>query len=245
MRTAAPRRLPSACWWVLAVLAAMATAANGSEPPYFAAGEIDLTLYLAPPPRPGSAAQQADLEAVLDAQKRRSAAEVEEARADRKLSVFRFADVLGGGFSEERLPKTAALARKACQEASDVTAVAKRFWGRPRPYLTSPEVRPVTSNFTAGSYPSGHSTCGYLWAILLADMLPERRDALFARGIRFGRNRVVGGVHYPTDVQAGRLGAAVIAAVMFRSPVFRADLGAARQELRSALGYSPEAAAIH
>ena len=119
-----------------------------------------------------------------------------------------------------------------------MTGAAKKFWSRPRPYVTSAEVKPVVSNVTEGSYPSGHATCGYLWAILLADMIPERRDELFARGTRYGMNRVVGGVHYPTDAEAGRLSAAVIAAVMFTTPAFRSDFAAARAELRAALGYA-------
>ena len=59
---------------------------------------------------------------------------------------------------------------------------------------------------------------------------------IFARAREYGHNRIVGGVHFPTDDEAGRLTASVIAAVMFGSPAFRADLDAARAELRAALG---------
>jgi acid phosphatase (class A) len=232
--------------WALVALATTTMAAGAAaETPYLTRGEVDLTRFLVAPPAVDSAAQRVDLDAVLDIQRKRSREEIGEAQADQEVSVFRFADVLGKTFAEERLPKTAALARKACQEASRLTAAAKRFWKRPRPYVTSREVTPVTSNLSEGSYPSGHATCGYLWAILLADMIPERRDALLARGVRYGHNRVVGGVHYPTDVEAGRLSAAVIAAVMARSPVFRTDFAAARAELRGALGYPAAAASLH
>jgi acid phosphatase (class A) len=221
----------------LLVLLMLAAAAGQAAPAYISPQDVQLERFLAPPPAANSAAQQADLAAVLDIQRNRTAGQAAEAQADDKVSVFRFADVLGEKFSEEKLPKTAALAQKACNDSSAVTGAAKKLFSRPRPYVTSAEVKPVVSNVTSESYPSGHATCGYLWAILLADMVPERRDELFARGTRYGMNRVVGGVHYPTDAEAGRLSAAVIAAVMLTTPAFRSDFAAARAELRAALGY--------
>lgn len=222
---------------LLVVLVLAAAAGCAAAPTYVSPQEIELQRFLAPPPAVDSAAQRADLAAVLEIQRTRTAAQAEEALADQKVSVFRFADVLGEKFAEEKLPKTAALARSACSDSSAVTGAAKKLWNRPRPYVTSVDVKPLVSNVTEGSYPSGHATCGYLWAILLADMIPERRNELFARGARYGTNRIVGGVHYPTDAEAGRLSAAVIAAVMYLSPKFRSDFAAARAELRAALGY--------
>jgi acid phosphatase (class A) len=195
----------------------------------------DLTRYLAPPPAAGSAADRRDIAEVLAVQAARTEAEATAAQADQAPSVFRFADVLGPWFTAERLPLTDALAARACREASGATAAAKAYWRRPRPYVASDEVKPVISHTTQGSYPSGHATCGQLWAIVLAELVPEQRAALFERGHRYGWNRVIGGVHYPSDVEAGRTAAAVIAAALFANPAFQADLAATRAELRTAL----------
>src|SRR5947209_20328887 len=78
------------------------------------------------------------------------------------------------------------------------------------------------------SYPSGHSTRGALDAILLAQMVPEKRAEIFARGWDFGLSRVVGGVHYPSDVEAGRIDATAIVAIMMQNAGFQTDLAAAR-----------------
>ena len=64
---------------------------------------------------------------------------------------------------------------------------------------------------------------------------PEKRAELFARGWEYGENRVVGGVHFQTDVDAGRIDAAVIAAAFMRHPDFRNDFSAAKSELRDRL----------
>src|SRR5579859_6116344 len=66
---------------------------------YLDPSRVDLVHILAPPPAPDSPAGKADLQAVLDAQRTRTPAEVASARADVQLSVFRFADVMGPGFT--------------------------------------------------------------------------------------------------------------------------------------------------
>src|SRR6266567_2231256 len=88
------------------------------------------------------------------------------------------------------------------------------------------------------SYPSGHSTFGAVTGILLANMVPEKRRELFARAWDYGESRVVGGVHFPTDVESGRIEATAMVALMMQNAEFRADLAAARVELRRSLGLS-------
>jgi len=43
------------------------------------------------------------------------------------------------------------------------------------------------------------------------------------------------GVHYPSDVEGGRVAGTLIAAKLVGDPAFRAGLGAVRAELRKAL----------
>ena len=74
-------------------------------------------------------------------------------------------------------------------------------------------------------------------AILLADMVPELRQPIFERGWEYGYSRVLAGVHYPTDVEAARIQATVMVALMQKNPNYQRDFAAARQELRQMLGY--------
>jgi len=96
------------------------------------------------------------------------------------------------------------------------------------------------------SYPSGHSTFATVCAILLADMVPEKRAQLFARGRDFGHSRLVVGAHFPSDVEAGRITGTVATALMMQNAQFQHDYSEARVNLRAALGLpaaSPPAAA--
>jgi acid phosphatase (class A) len=90
------------------------------------------------------------------------------------------------------------------------------------------------------SYPSGHTTYGTLCAILLADMVPEKRAELFARGRDFGHSRLVVGAHYPSDVEAGRITGTVAATLLMQNAKFQHDFALARASLRRAMGLPAE-----
>jgi len=105
----------------------------------------------------------------------------------------------------------------------------------PQPPADSPCTAPVADTSYSPSYPSGHATVGAMMAILLAQMVPERRDALFALGWEYGDARVISGVHYPSDVEAGRILGTMLVGVMQEDRRFRADFAAARRELRAVL----------
>lgn len=224
-------------FWLLvaSVWAGVALGAPEPSPPYLTPAELELAAWVAPPPAPGSPAELAERQQVLAMQRSRTPAMLAAARRDQEISLAGFAAVLGPGFSAEQVPLTFALGQRVCRDAAGITGVAKRAWARPRPFVTDETVVPVVAFSTDGSYPSGHATCGYLWALLLGELLPEQRAALLARGMEYGDNRLVGGVHYPSDVAAGRLAAVAIMAHLRGRPAFEADLEAARSELRAAV----------
>jgi acid phosphatase (class A) len=66
-------------------------------------------------------------------------------------------------------------------------------------------------------------------------VIPEKSSALFARGREFGDSRVVLGVHYPQDVEAGRFAAIAIATGLLQSSTFLKDFAEAKSELRAVL----------
>ena len=93
---------------------------------------------------------------------------------------------------------------------------------RPRPFVSHPQVVPCLPLEKGASFPSGHSTWFRAASELLADLLPERRPRLLEVGRHGGNSRVLCGVHYPSDVEAGqRLGAAA-ANQLINSPQWRA-----------------------
>ncbi len=56
-----------------------------------------------------------------------------------------------------------------------------------------------------GAYPSGHSTLAKLYALILADLYPAMKNELLTRGDQIALDRVISGMHHPTDIQAGKI----------------------------------------
>ncbi|HUD31195.1 MAG TPA: phosphatase PAP2 family protein, partial [Novosphingobium sp.] len=82
-----------------------------------------------------------------------------------------------------------------------------------------------------GSFPSGHSAVGWGWALILAEVVSDRADAILQRGKDFGDSRLVCNVHWASDVDAGRLMASATVARLHAAQQFRADITAARAEI--------------
>jgi acid phosphatase (class A) len=198
---------------------------------------LDLRRLLPPPPAPGSADQRAELDTMLRVQSERDSAQVERARADATVSVFRFADAFANSpdFAARSLPLTAALFHDLEAEESAIMEPAKVGFARPRPFTAEPRLAPILERPRSASYPSGHSTWAYAAGLVLADMVPERRAEILARAAEYAHNRVVAGVHYPSDVQAGQLAGTALAAMLFACPHFQAEQKAATVELRKVL----------
>jgi acid phosphatase (class A) len=208
------------------------------------ATDIDLVQLLPPPPAADSPETRAELDQLLALQAQRTPAAAERARADDEASVFRFADVFDApaAFTPARLPRTGALFSQLRDDELAAVKRAKDSFARVRPCHAEPRVAPVIRCPGNGAYPSGHATLGWIEGLVLADMLPERRAQILARAREYGWNRVVAGVHYPSDIEAGRAAATAIVALLFTSPEFRARETPAREELRAALGFGPNPA---
>jgi acid phosphatase (class A) len=204
---------------------------------YMDPADVDLNQILAPPPKPDSAAGKDDLAAVLEAQRTRDQKEIDNAKADQDLSVLRFADVIGPGFKKENLPFAMIFFDHVRTDDENAISAAKKYFGRERPFQVDPnDVHPVVDKPSSASYPSGHSTFAYVNAIIVADMLPEKKEAIFERAGEYAHERVIGGVHFPTDIEAGRISASVIDNVLLHHQHFVDDYNRARGEVRRAAG---------
>jgi acid phosphatase (class A) len=206
---------------------------------YIQPSQVDLGDLLAPPPALGSDEEKADLDAVIAAQRDRSADDVGAAEEDHERSIFRFAAVIGAGFTAPRLPYATSFFKRVYADENHIVDVTKAHFNRPRPFMVDSSLMPMVYPKPTPSYPSGHTTYAYVIAILLARMVPEKAAAIFKRAAFYGNNRVVVGAHFPTDVEAGKIAGTVIDSVFFSDAKFMVDFQQARTEVRKALGLSP------
>ncbi|PZM14088.1 phosphatase PAP2 family protein [Rhizobium tubonense] len=97
-------------------------------------------------------------------------------------------------------------------------------FGDSRPFQTEPQILPIVGRDYFGvpvnntvynrgpvmnltdspSFPSGHTTYGYMGSILLAVLVPDRYPQMIVRASEYGNDRILMGAHYAMDVLGGR-----------------------------------------
>lgn len=233
----------------LLFLAAVAAQADGATRYLGDAQLHPLQAVLAPPSPPGSAEDRADRAVTEQAYATRSESDNALSRAEESFDVFAFSRVLGPDFDAAKLPRTAALFAEVQKETAKAVKEAKNHWQRERPCpldacRKDPEGAEKELKKKSYGYPSGHSTRATVFAILLAQALPARTDALDGYARDVGWRRVVRGVHTPQDIYAGRVFGQALAAAFLAQPALRHDLDKAAKELAAAgLAVSAKAAA--
>lgn len=198
--------------------------------------QVDASVFLPPPPAANSAqelAERAIVRGPWTAERRQQALE------DNAVDPFAaFDSVLGPGFTQANFPATFAVLERAGRAGGFAGDPVKFIHRRPRPFLSDEAITPCIPNDerlrASFSYPSGHAALGFSWALVLAELVPSHADALIERGRDFTWSRVVCGVHYPSDVEAGRTVAAGAVARLHADADFRQMMDAARAELARA-----------
>jgi acid phosphatase (class A) len=204
------------------------------------AGDLPDSQAIVPrPPAPGTAAFAADEELYKATRKLRDTPRWVQATKDADLLFPAATDVfscaLDMPISAEATPHLNMLLRRVRADASRSTDRAKDFYKRKRPFAFYNEQNCTPrEKFKDDSYPSGHASIGWGWALVLSEIAPDRANAVLARGLSFGMSRVVCGVHWKSDVEAGRIMAAATVSRLHVDPVFTAQLAAARKEVEQA-----------
>lgn len=222
---------------ILAVTSFASAFAEDAKP-FTDARSVDLLILLPPPPANDSVQTKAEIAEVLALQVERTPEELKHAQADDEETVWQFAgDVFGSKLDKAKLPKFSAFFDRIVETEGAVVDPAKKAFNRPRPHMVTDLIRPAVKPSTSGSYPSGHTTLGTLMGVVLANMVPEKRAEIMARAWDYGHSRLVVGIHYPSDIEMGRISGIVIADSIMRQDDFKAEYGPARDELRAAFGY--------
>jgi acid phosphatase (class A) len=208
---------------------------------YLSGETADFEALFAAPPAANSDAARRELDELLDLQNHRTPAEVAAAQADRKKDVSRFYPVLGlDPVHPPDMPALQKFTDRAEAEIGPYVRKAKAKFRRLRPYEIEPKLKPCIGDVKGDlSYPSGHATYGYLMGYLLSELVPERRLLLMRRAEEFARQRLVCGIHFRSDIEAGQRGAYFLFGKMHESAAYREDAIDASNELRAVLGLAP------
>jgi acid phosphatase (class A) len=213
--------------------------------PYLPGDRLDYHLLLPLPPAQGSIRDVTDKDIDVELQKAVDPARWQTAEQDAEYVYPRFSDALGRPLDRADLPRTVHLINRALRDVEGPAFAAKDAFHRPRPFqrfqlvrvcgkaaAPHPEINPTTGS----SYPSGHSTYGWTTALILAQVAPERAPQILQRAAEYAESRLVCGMHFPSDIEAGRVLAVAVVEHLKSSPAFRQDLACARVEFQAASG---------
>ena len=197
---------------------------------YITPSDVDLSLF-PEPPAAGSAEDSADLAEVKRWQAARTAEQCRAAQAQEHASYESFFGSISP-FGQYTPKAVSRILDKVKADTSYVDYTLKRRYQRPRPFLRDDSISPCLAKTSGYSYPSGHSTAARVFGLLLSDLAPSGAAQFMAYSDQAALNRVIGGVHHPSDIEAGKkLGDAVYAALK-RNSAFRKDLAELKKYLK-------------
>lgn len=203
---------------------------DGARIYYIAPWEADTSAVPAPP-APGSAGDLRDLAELRRWQAERTAGQCAAARLQEDAGFKAFY----GAVSPFHAPVPDDVEKvfwKVKLDTASVVWLLKKKYERPRPYLRFPGLEPCVELEDSDAYPSGHSAVAWVFAHMLADLAPVSAPEFGAAARQAALNRVLGGVHHPTDTEAGRLLGAAVYAALKKDRDFRADMELLRRSLR-------------
>jgi acid phosphatase (class A) len=225
----------------LAALAYAQAPAKAPKVPVFVSPAIaDAVVLITPPPALDSKKMSEDVAEIYAIHRSATPQEIANANWDNQHeNIFAIARILGDKFTAESMPATAKLWADMNNDIGVFVPAAKKFFQQPRPYDLDPNIKSICGSKPGGpknSYPSGHGTTGYLSALVLSMMVPEKSAAIRARADEYGHNRVICGDHYSADIPASKEAAELLMGNMIGNPRFQQEFAAAKAEIRQALG---------
>lgn len=203
------------CSQLRSVSATTAGASPQAVPSPVAGAETGLQLNLEAlkaatglPPKPHSLAADNDLAILLWLQAHRTPDQIAKSWLLLDRNVVQFDRALGIDMTRST-PTLVRGLTSFLKLVDGAKNTIKNSVKRPRPFVSHPEISVCLPPEDGWSFPSGHSTFFRAAALLLADLVPDRKERLMAVGRLGGTSRTVCALHYPSDVEAGqRLGGA-------------------------------------
>jgi acid phosphatase (class A) len=198
----------------------------------------------------GSSAQtRAELDYLLDLQKKRTKQQTDRAgyianigswpnilnpadpdyEENRQQLYYILSTATGKQYNYKDYPATTLLLMNCIQDIRVTEFRLKRYFKRPRPYHIDPNLHPLT-RINSPSFPSGHSLWAYTEAYIFSELIPVKRNDFLQVASEVRWSRELMGIHYPSDNEASRIIGWHLLNDWYKNPQFVTDLKKARGE---------------
>jgi acid phosphatase (class A) len=175
----------------------------------------------------GSVADRAELDQILQLQLSRTSDECRRANTEASVSLDTFFGPAYGPLTTAEVLAWSSFFDKIGSDANDFIKQEKALWHRERPYVEDTAIQPcVPLAGQLDSYPSGHAALSRVYADVL-DVIDSRRKTQFdARAAQVAQDRVLGGVHHTSDIEAGKTLGDLIFKALETSDAFQREIRA-------------------
>ncbi|MBS1961727.1 MAG: phosphatase PAP2 family protein [Bdellovibrionales bacterium] len=191
---------------------------------YLDENAIDLKKILKEPPAATSKETRQELDEMLALQANRTDEDVERTKFEVRNSVRTFFGPPYGPLTAEEAAALEPLFVKVRNDVNYFSQAVKKVWKRDRPFITDPRIKPCVPLENTTSYPSGHAATSHLFALVLGELNPKRAKEIMASADRVGADRVLAGMHHPSDVEAGKEIADAVWKKLRTNSAFKKDL---------------------
>ncbi len=155
-------------------------------------------------PAEGTALEKRDDDILMNYQHTRTQQDCDKAASQESVDFRNFFQAPAGPLTAQEVKALEKKMEDAGKQASQSSRFAKNLYQRPRPYQRNSAIHPCIRMESSYSYPSGHTTISRVWARLLSRIHPERAADFLRISDAVAENRVIGGVHHPSDIEAGK-----------------------------------------
>jgi acid phosphatase (class A) len=190
---------------------------------FYVPAEIFKSADFPPPPAMDSEAQKADIAAVTAWQEKRTETDCARSSVTAEVS-YPYLWGEKSPFPEPLPPEVKAFFERVSADTEEAAYELKNRFRRARPYNAYSGVKPCIKKSGSYSYPSGHSSFANVYANVLGDLVPERKNEFVGKAGELALDRVIGGVHYPADIEAGKLFGGEFHSKLLKNPYYLKDI---------------------
>jgi acid phosphatase (class A) len=174
-------------------------------------------------PKKGSAKQKADEASLRDWQSKRTEKDCERAREEMLVNLENFFGRPNGPVEVAEIQQWSLLFAQVRNDADYFVQKMKKDYPRDRPFAYLKGIEPCIPKEVTKAYPSGHTLISRLYALMLSDLRPAWKEQLNKRANQIAEDRVLAGMHHPTDIEAGTKMAEVIYRELKKSEKYQED----------------------
>ena len=199
----------------------------------------DASKFLSGPPDQTSVEYLKDYSKYVWGKTQRTTEDGKEAAADMnyQLSTYinAFSPLVGLTISKSNTPNIYLLldyimtyGQKALEAAQGDFSFSLRPYAKFKESSLDPAYDSKYSDIT--SYPSNYAFMGWLTALTLVEICPDKQNSILKRGYNYSPNSVISGLNWDSDAEAGRLLACAMTALLHNHSNFNNMIKSARKE---------------